>query len=199
MLTKLFVGLTFFEDNHFAKKIQNFRGRYDEKVLTNPTVFMPIVAPFEISITSLESLETEIVEEMEAFFPDENESLTMGFTGLDVLTHSKKSLLYLHPQEMTDLEHCAEALAQICREHVELREHRPNMKDKSFLTIGRFQDPTALHGALAVAQREFMDCTALPVKGVCLFQKHNGVWFQQVDLHRFDQIDESKMYRPGSA
>jgi hypothetical protein len=197
MLTKLFVGLTFFEDNHFAKKIQSYRGRYDEKLLTNPTVFMPLVPPFEIPTTELASLQDEIVEEMEAFFPGDQDSLSLGFTGIDVYTRARKMTLYLHPQELTDLSHCAEALTQICRDHVELREHRPSEKDKGFLTIGRFTDPVALTDAMTVAQREFQDCTALPVKGVCLFQKHNGVWFQQADLYRFDQADESSMYASG--
>ncbi len=197
MLTKLFVGLTFFEDNHFAKKIQSFRNRYDEKVITNPTVYMPLVAPFEIPNSALKSLEAQISEEMESFFPESESELTLGFTGVDVHSHARKMLLFLRPHELTDLSHCSESLAQICREHVEEREKRPNLDDKSFLTIGRFSDPVALHGAMTVAQREFEDCTSLPVKGVCLFQKHNGVWFQQSDLFRFDQADESKMYRQG--
>ena len=199
MLTKLFVGLTFFEDNHFAKKIQSFRGRYDDKLITNPSVYMPIVAPFEIPVSALDSLAEEIAEEMEGFFPDETTGLSLGFTGVDVYDRARKMMLYLHPQELPDLTHCAEYLTQICSEHVEQREHRPDEKDKGFLTIGRFSEPTALHAALAVSRREFSDCTALPVKGLCLFRKHNGVWMQQSDLHRFKQADESLLYSAGRA
>jgi len=192
MLTKLFVGLTFFEDNHFAKKIQSFRGRYDEKSLTNPTVFMPLVPPFEVPTTSVNSLATDVSDEMDAFFPEADDVLTLGFTGVDVHSHARKMILYLHPQEHTDLTHCAESLESICREHVEAREHRPK-NDKTFLAIGRFTDPTALHGAMSVAQREFEDCTSLPVKGVCLFRKHNGIWYQEADLYRFKENNEAAL------
>lgn len=192
MLTKLFIGLTFFEDNHFAKKIQNFRSRYDEKSLTNASVFMPLISPFEVPVTAVKSLATDVSDELEAFFPEDDGVLTMGFTGLDVYSHNRKMLLYLNPQELTDLEHCAEALAGICKEHVEDRQHMPK-SDKSFLTIGRFTDPTALHGALSVGQREFQDCTSLPIKGVCLFRKHNGIWYQEADLHRFRENNEAAL------
>ena len=36
MQVKLFVGLTFHEDNSFAKKIQSYRGRFDEKSVKMP-------------------------------------------------------------------------------------------------------------------------------------------------------------------
>ncbi len=184
MLIKLFVGLNFDEGNHFAKKIQNYRMRFDEKVITNRSVYMPLIAPFEIPVTSLQSLQEEIREELESFFvPDQ--TLNIGFTGIDVHSYSRKSILYLKPVPDEDLGYATESLHQICREHSESREHAPNKDDKGFLTIGRFSDPSSLHAAISVAQREFADCTALPLRGVCLFQKNNGVWYQQNDLHQF--------------
>ena len=192
MLIKLFVGLNFDEDNHFAKKIQNFRMRYDEKVVTNSSVYMPLIAPFEIPVTNLSSLQEELREELESFFvPDQ--SLNIGFTGIDVHTYSRKSILYLNPEAVDDLNYATESLHQICREHAESREHAPNTKDKGFITIGRFTDPSSLHAAISVAQREFADCTSLPLKGVCLFQKNNGVWYQQNDLHQFS-LEKSNMH-----
>jgi len=193
MLTKLFVGATFYEDNHFTKKIQSFRARYDEKALINPGVFMPLVAPFEIPSTEFTSLSEDLAEEIESFFPA-TEGFPVGFTGIDVFSRARKMMLYLNPQHMTDLDHCVEALTQVCNEHVEARELRPDESEKPFLTIGRFQDPLALNDAIEVARREFEDCTALPLKSVCLFQKHNGVWFQQADLYSFPHVNASAMY-----
>jgi 2'-5' RNA ligase len=193
MLTKLFVGLTFYEDNHFAKKIQSFRARYDEKSLINPTVFMPLVAPFEIPSSAFSSLSQEIEEEVESFFPT-TEGFPVGFTGLDVFSRARKMMLYLNPQTTPDLEHCAEAITQVCNDHVEDRTLAPDESEKPFLTIGRFQDPLALNDAIEVARREFDDCTAMPLKSVCLFQKHNGVWFQQADLYTFSQTQARSMY-----
>ena len=187
MLIKIFVGLTFAEDSFFAKKIQSFRTRYDEKIVANSSVHMPLVAPFEIPITSLKSLEQEITEELEGFFFGHEGDQSVTFTGIDVHSYGKKTLLYLHPEEQADMLHCAESIEQICREYVEDREKRPR-DDKKFLTIGRFMDPSSLHAALAVAQTEFRDCTELPVSGVCLFQKNQGVWYQQANLIEFNRV-----------
>lgn len=187
MLIKLFVGLNFDEGNHFAKKIQNYRMRYDEKITTNSSVYMPLIAPFEVPVTSLASLQEELREELESFFvPDQ--SINIGFTGIDVHSFARKSILYLNPESVDDLSYATESLYQICREHAESREHAPKKEDRGFLTIGRFTDPTSLHDAISVAQREFQDCTSLPLRGVCLFQKNNGVWYQQNDLHQFPLI-----------
>jgi hypothetical protein len=183
--TKLFVGLTFHEDNFFARKIQGFRNRFDEKVLTNPAVHMPLVAPFEIPSAGLANLEQEVAELLEGFFFGDAGSQSVSFTGVDVYTHAKRSLLYLHPAEQTDFLHCEEALIQVCQEYVEDRSKRPS-KDKKFVTIGRFHDPASLHGALAVAQEEFSDCSELPVKGISLFRKHQGIWYQQALLMGLD-------------
>lgn len=185
MQVKLFVGLTFHQDNSFAKKIQSFRGRYDEKAASNPSVYMPMVAPFEVAIANLDELEEEIAEEVDSFFIGHEGEPRVRFTGVDVHTHAKNNLLYLNPEEGTDLFHCEEALLGICRAQVSDREKMPKA-DKKFLTIGRFSDPLSLHGALDVAAVEFADCTDLPVKGVCLFRKNMGIWYQQRDLISFD-------------
>lgn len=196
MQIKLFVGLTFAEDTFFAKKIQSFRSRFDEKILTNPSVHMPIVAPFEIPVTSLGSLEQELIEELDGFFFGHSGDQSVQFTGLDVLSHSKKSLLYLNPEEQTDLLHCEESLVEICSDYVEERQHRPN-KDKKFLTIGRFQDPASLHAALSVGQVEFSDCTELPVRGICLFKKHQGIWYQQANLIELGSLGGKEVFKAG--
>jgi hypothetical protein len=193
MMIKLFVGLTFFEDNHFAKKIQSFRHRFDDKILTNSSLYMPLIAPFEIPVTAKKSLEENISEELGSFFPT-SDMINVGFTGMDVHTHSRKMILHLKPQEVDDLNYATESLIQICRDHLENREHAPKSDNKSFLTIGRFQDPDSLHSAIAVGKREFQDCTSMPLKGICLFQKNHGVWLQQSDLHQFHKTSDASMY-----
>lgn len=181
MQTKLFVGLTFHEDNFFARKIQGFRNRFDEKIQSNPAVHMPLVAPFEIPASGVNQLEQDIADSLEGFFFGDAGTQSVSFTGVDVFTHAKRSLLFLHPAEQTDLLHCEEALIQICQGYVEDRAKGPK-KDKKFVTIGRFHEPTSLHAAMAVAQAEFSDCSELPVKGISLFRKNQGIWYQQHQL-----------------
>ena len=68
MVTKLFLGLTFFSDNSFAKNIESYRSRFDSKYQTNPYLHLPIVPPFEIEVTEVKKLKDELVEELESFY-----------------------------------------------------------------------------------------------------------------------------------
>lgn len=184
---QLFVGLTFFPDNSFAKNIESFRSRFDSKYQTNPDLHLPIVAPFEIESTDLKKLEQELIEELEAFYFENTQNHLLQFTGLDVQEHKKNKILYLKPSIDEELLLCQESLVAICKSYISERDKRVKDSKKTFLTIGRFQDPIELHSSIELAQREFHEFTALPYQAVCLFSKNNGKWYREADLVSFDK------------
>lgn len=186
MLTKLFVGLTFYSDNSLAKKIESYRSRFDEKFQTNPYLHLPIVPPFEIEVTEVKKLQQELVEELESFYFENTEHHLLNFTGLDVHEYKKNKILYLNPLIEEELSLCQESLFSICQSYITDREKK--MKDsKTFLTIGRYHDSFELHSSIDLAKKEFQEFTALPFESICLFSKNNGTWYREADLISFDR------------
>jgi hypothetical protein len=186
MVTKFFVGLTFFSDNSFAKNIESYRSRFDTKYQTNPYLHLPIVPPFEIEVTEVKKLKQELVEELESFFFENTAHHVLNFTGLDVHEYKKNKILYLNPQIEEELALCQESLFAICQSYITDREKR--MKDsKSFLTIGRYHDSPDLHSSIELARQEFLEFTSLPFESICLFSKNNGIWYREADLVSFDR------------
>lgn len=138
MNTKLFVGLTFYPDNSFAKNIESFRSRFDEKYQNTPYLHLPIVPPFEIEVQEVKKLQQELVEELESFYFENTANHSMQFTGLDVHEYKKSILLYLNPVIEDELAFCQESLFSICQSYITDRTKK--MKDKkTFLTIGAFK------------------------------------------------------------
>ncbi len=186
MLTKLFVGLTFYSDNSLAKKIESYRSRFDEKFQTNPYLHLPIVPPFEIEVTEVKKLQQELVEELESFYFENTEHHLLNFTGLDVQEYKKNKILFLNPLIEEELSLCQESLFSICQSYITDREKK--MKDsKTFLTIGRYHDSAELHASIDLAKKEFQEFTALPFESICLFSKNNGTWYREADLISFDR------------
>lgn len=186
MKTKLFLGLTFYPENSFAKNIESFRSRFDTKYQNNPYLHLPIVPPFEVEVTDMMQLQQELVEELESFYFENTQNQTLRFTGLDVKEHKKNKLLFLNPILGEDLLFCQESLFSICKSYV--HEHDKKIRDKkTFLTIGRFVGDLDLHASIDLARREFQEFTALPFESICLFSKNNGVWYREADLMSFDK------------
>jgi hypothetical protein len=186
MNTKLFVGLTFFHENSFAKNIESFRSRFDMKFQNNPYLHLPIVPPFEIEVTELKKLQQELVEELESFYFENTAHHSLKFTGLDVHEYKKTKLLYLNPVIEDELSYCQESLFSICQSYITDRTKK--MKDKkTFLTIGRYQETFDLHSSISLAQEEFQEFTSLPFQSICLFSKNNGIWYQEADLISFEK------------
>jgi hypothetical protein len=186
MLTKLFVGLTFYSDNSLAKKIESYRSRFDEKFQSNPYLHLPIVPPFEIEVTEVKKLQQELVEELESFYFENTEHHILNFTGLDVHEYKKNKILYLNPSIEEELSLCQESLFSICQSYINDREKK--MKDtKTFLTIGRYHDSFELHSSIDLAKKEFQEFTALPYESICLFSKNNGTWYREADLISFER------------
>ncbi|MFA7612729.1 MAG: 2'-5' RNA ligase family protein [Candidatus Caldatribacteriota bacterium] len=185
MVTKLFVGLTFYSDNSFSKNIESFRSRFDSKYQSNPYLHVPIVPPFEIESSQLRTLKDELIEELEGFYFENFSHHTLRFTGLNVHEYKKNKILYLNPVVDEELSMCQESLFSICKSYVD---RNKRMKDKkSFLTIGRYQEVLDLHLAIELAQKEFHEFTALPFESICLFSKNNGTWYREADLVSFDR------------
>lgn len=185
MNSKLFVGLTFFPDNSFAKQIESFRSRFDIKYQSNPYLHLPIVPPFEIPSSEVTKLTQELIEELESFFFENTEHHLLNFTGLDVHEYRKNKILYLNPVMDEDLSYCTESLFAICQSYITDREKK--MKEsKSFLTIGRYQNEN-IHGAIDLASKEFHEFTSLPYASICLFSKNNGIWYREADLVSFER------------
>lgn len=185
MVTKLFVGLTFFADNSFSKNIESFRTRNDPKFQSNPYLHLPLVPPFEIEGSQVEALQTELIEELESFYFENTANHSMKFTGINVHEYKKTKLLYLNPLMDEESGMCQESLFSICKSYVD---RNKRMKDKkAFLTIGRYNEVFDLHSAIEIAQREFHEFTTLPFASICLFSKNNGVWYREADLISFDR------------
>lgn len=186
MNVKLFVGLTFYPENSFAKNIESYRSRFDTKYQTNPYLHLPIVPPFEIEVTEVKKLQQELIEELESFFFENTENHVLNFTGIDVHEYKKKKILYLNPSIEEELALCQESLFSICQSYITDREKK--MKDsKTFLTIGRYTETYDLHNSIDLAKREFQEFTALPYESICLFSKNNNTWYREADLISFDK------------
>ncbi len=190
MNTKLFVGLTFYPDNSFAKTIESFRSRFDEKYQNTPYLHLPIVPPFEIEVQEVKKLQQELVEELESFYFENTANHSMQFTGLDVHEYKKNILLYLNPVIEDELSFCQESLFSICQSYITDRTKK--MKDKkTFLTIGRFQANADLHSSIEMARKEFEEFTSLPFASICLFSKNNGIWYREADLISFEKPNDT--------
>lgn len=193
MLTKLFVGLTFYAENSFSKNITSFRSRFDSKYQTNPYLHLPIVPPFEVEVTQLKTLKDELIEELESFYFENTTNHSMKFTGLNVHEYKKNKILYLNPTLDEELTLCQESLFSICKSYVD---RNKRMKDgKTFLTIGRCQEVFELHSAIELAQKEFHEFTSLPFESICLFSKNNGVWYREADLVSFERPETNLLQK----
>lgn len=188
MHTKLFVGLTFFPDTSFAKTIDSFRARYDDKYDTNPYLHLPIVPPFEVEPSELKNVQQELIEELESFYFENLEGHALDFTGLDVEEHKKRKIVLLNPKMDEDLGFCQESLFSICQSYITDREKKlKEASKKTYMTIARLHGDEELHYCLAQAQLEFQNFAALPFESICLFLKNNGIWYREGDLITFER------------
>ena len=188
MNTKYFLGLTFYPDNSFCKNIDSFRSRFDPKYHSNPDLHLAMVPPFELEVAEMKKLKLELVEELEGFFFENTANHVLGFSGLDVHEYKRNKILYLNPILDEEFLLCQESLFSICQSYIGDREKK--MKDsakKSFLTIGRYQDPMELHTSIEMAKSEFQEFTSLAYQSMCLFSKSNGIWYREADLVTFEK------------
>jgi 2'-5' RNA ligase len=194
MTVKFFVGLTFYSDNSFAKTIQNFRSRFDEKYQSIPSLHLALVPPFEIEAGHIRNLKNELIEELESFYYENLSHHVLHFTGMDVHEYKKNKLLYLNPVIDDELVCCQESLQAICQSYITDREKKINEAKKSFLSIGRFQDSGELHLAIDLARKEFLEFTTLSFNSICLFSQKNGIWYREADLVTFEKPSDTFLH-----
>jgi hypothetical protein len=197
MNTKFFLGLTFYPDNSFSKIIESFRARFDEKYQTNPYLHLPIVPPFEVEVTEVKKLQQELVEELESFYFENTSNHNLKFSGLDVHEYKKNKILYLNPIIEEELALCQESVFAICQSYIHDREKKMKDSKKTFLAIGRFQDPLQLHASIDLAKKEFQEFTSLAYQSICLFSKNNGIWYREADLVTFEKPNVSFLQTNG--
>ena len=132
MHTKLFVGLTFFPDTSFAKIVDNFRARFDDKYDSNSSLHLPIVPPFEVETSELKNIHLELTEELESFYFDNLANHALDFTGLDVEEHKKRKIVFMNPKIDEDLasaknrsSRSARATSQIARRSSKSLQRKP--------------------------------------------------------------------------
>lgn len=190
MNTKLFVGLTFYPDNSFAKKIEHFRSRFDPKYNSNSHLLLPIIPPFEIPFSEAKKLSQELIEELESFYFDNLENHVMKFSELDVHDYKKDKILHLNPLIESELAFCQESIFSICQSYIVEREKKLKPDKKTFMTIGRFSNQQDLHFAFEHAQEEFKQFSGLPFESICLFKQNNGIWHRESDLITFKRPTE---------
>ncbi len=190
MMLKYFVGLTFYPDNSFAKKIEHFRSRFDTKYSSNSIIHLPIVPPFEVPHADAKDLTQELVEELESFYFENLENHVLKFDDLEVQEYKRRLLLYLTPMIESELAFCQESLFSICQSYIVEREKRMKTDKKTLMTIGRFSTETELHYGLEHARKEFLNFTGLPFESICLFRQNNGIWYRESDLITFKRPTE---------
>jgi 2'-5' RNA ligase len=191
MNTKYFLGLTFYPDNSFSKNIESFRSRFDTKYQSNPYLHLAIVPPFEVEVTEAKKLQQELVEELESFFFENTANQVMNFSGIDVHEYKKNKILYLNPVFSEEFSLCQESLFAICQSYITDREKKMKESQKTFLTIGRYQDSFNLHSSIEMAKNEFQEFTCLAFQSICLFSKNNGIWYREADLISFEKPNVS--------
>jgi 2'-5' RNA ligase len=191
MNTKYFLGLTFYPDNSFSKNIESFRSRFDTKYQSNPYLHLAIVPPFEVDGTEAKKLQQELVEELESFFFENTANQVMNFSGIDVHEYKKNKIIYLNPVFSEEFSLCQESLFAICQSYNTDREKKMKESQKTFLTIGRYQDSFNLHSSIEMAKNEFQEFTSLAFQSICLFSKNNGIWYREADLISFEKPNVS--------
>jgi 2'-5' RNA ligase len=184
MTEKLFVGLTFRTDNTLSRKIDSFRSRFDPKYKTHSFPHMSLLAPFEINPENLNHLKEELVEELDSFFFDMEDSLKLGFTGVEILQTKKNNLLYLNPNFDPTLVHCMELVKDICQSFIPRHiKYSPN--PKQFLPLGSFDSGHSIEAVLDTIKDEFSINSELTVTGLSLYRKRYGVWMVEENLISF--------------
>jgi hypothetical protein len=155
------------------------------------------VPPFEVEATEVKKLQQELVEELESFYFENTSNHNLKFSGLDVHEYKKNKILYLNPIIDEELALCQESVFAICQSYIHDREKKMKDSKKTFLTIGRFQDPLHLHSSIDLAKKEFQEFTSLAYQSICLFSKNNGIWYREADLVTFEKPDVSFLQTNG--
>lgn len=185
MLTRHFVGLTFYSKNLLSRKIDGFKKRYDPKYLEHVDLHMSLLAPFDINSKDQVALKEELEEEVEPFFFGNDEAPYLSFSGVDIHSQGKHNILYMNPNFSDDMNYLMESVRGICESFIP-KGVKYKRNKKQFLPLGDFTQLDVLSAVMMRAHNEF-DCNGqLFVSSICLFEKKNGVWGVSSELIKFD-------------
>ena len=185
MLTRHFVGLTFYSDNLLSRKIDGFKRRFDPKYAKHQTLHLSLLAPFEINIFEKKSLKEQLIEEADSFFFEREFAPAISFSGMDIYQHGKNNILYMNPNFGEDMLYLMEVVREICESFIPQGVKYKRNK-KQFLPLGKFQDIDQLLTIMRKAHNEF-DCNGqLLVESICLFEEKYGMWSIEEELIKFD-------------
>jgi hypothetical protein len=185
-MAKIFVGFNFSTECLLSRKIVGFKKRFDPKYNHYSFPHMSMLAPIEVSEGSIEDLQETLKEELDTFFYGGQDTPKLGFTGIGVLQHKRKHMLYLNPLYSTDLEYCSEIVLDICKSFstkgVKYKENK-----KQLLPLGFFTNTNELQVIMDHAKLEFTSFNELPIESISLYQKKMGIWFEREVLVNFEQ------------
>jgi len=185
-MTKLFVGINFSNKGLLSRKIFGFRKRFDPKFNHYSFAHMAMLAPFEIYDDELEDLTENLKEEIDSFFYDKKNGLSLSFTGVGVHEHKRKKLLYLNPNYCSDLDFCSEAVVDICKSFIP-KSIKYKENKKQFLPLGVFYHDNDLIEVMECAQVEFKNNSELPIQSISLYENKFGIWVEREVLFSFEE------------
>jgi len=185
MLTRHFVGLTFFSENLLSRKIDGFKKRFDPKYMEHMDLHMSLLAPFDINLKDQKALKEELEEEVDAFFYGNETNPYLSFSGVDIHSQGKHNILYMNPIFDEDMNYLMESVRGICESFVP-KGVKYKRNKKQFLPLGDFQDVNALASVMVRAHNEFDYSGQLFISSISLFEKKAGIWGTTRELIKFD-------------
>lgn len=182
MEIKCFIGLILKSNSPSAKKIDEYRFRFDPKAYTNKYLHMSLLPPFVLTEKQLKNLTHDILDEVDTYFTQDHKTEVgdnnLLFPRVDVYNNRRK-ILYLEPYLPTDLVYLKEGLEQLLFDLIPEYKRR-HIKEKCFLSLGRFQDPLLLNLALDTVLDEFVFPLEFEIDQLALFSRRDGIW----NIHR---------------
>ncbi len=183
---KCFIGLILKSNTTSAKKIDEYRLRFDPKAYTNKYLHMSLLPPFVLNQKDLKSVTNDIVEEIDTYFSlDQAEDNILSFPRVDVY-NNRRRILYLEPLLPTDMVYLKEGLEQLLFDLIP-EYKRQHIKEKCFLSLGRFQDPLLLNLALDTVLDQFVFPLDFEIDSLALFARRDRIWTVQRTLLNFKE------------
>lgn len=194
---KCFIGLILKSNTPSAKKIDEYRLRFDPKAYTNKFLHMSLLPPFVVNEKQMRVITQEIIEEVDTYFSlDQAEDNILSFPRVDVYNKARR-ILYLEPHLPTDMMYLKEGLEQLLFDLIP-EYKRQHIKEKCFLSLGKFQDPLLLNLALDTVLDQFVFPLEFEIDSLALFTRRDRFWSVQRTLLNFkDTVNpflEEKIY-----
>lgn len=187
MIVKYFIGLILKSNTPVAQKLDEYRLRFDPKSLENKYLHMSLLPPFVANQREIKRITHNIEEEVDTFFNHEMaENSNLVFKKLDIY-NNRRRILYLEPTLPTDLEYLKEGLEELLFDLIP-EYKRQHLKEKCFLSLGRFNDPLLLNSAIDMILDDFKFPMELEIESLALFERRDGIWRVNKTLLEFETV-----------